>query len=538
MSVYFKQVHGNRPNVVSSIVRFGLVCYISGCDNLRRYGWWMMNESYSYFDIRKIFDVVLAFNSVLQYGELHKLILLKMMDITRSDAGTLYIVEDGMLHFKIVTNNSLGIHHTEVDEINLPPIKLDSDNIDNISAFAAINNQIVMVDDVYTSKQFNFNGPKEYDKITGYRTRSMLVLPLSTYWDDEPEVLGVIQLINPTDPDTGEVVPYIGVFHPPSIPALANVAANTLSNLIHIKEIRRIFQSFAAAMAKAVEERSRYSSNHTHKVAGLCEAFVIYTSKKYPEGHKYHFDEFRREELIMAAMLHDIGKLVIPVAILDKTDRLGAKLSIIRLRLESKKAQLEVDMLKGHITAEEYKAKINHLQEVKTLIESTVSAPYLDDETVSRVGALAKLTYRNWDGGVVPLFDPGDIEALSVREGTLTPGERGIVQEHADVVFRILSNITFKKYYKNLPEWTRNHHELLDGTGYPRGLKGDSLDLEVCIITMMDIFEALTASDRPYKKALPVGQAIEIIKDMAEQGKLHKELVTLFIDSEVWQGVI
>ena len=490
------------------------------------------------YDIKKIFDVVLAFNSELRYEDMLNIILSKMMEITNSDAGTLYIVDEGKLHFRIVKNKTLGIHQSADDNIDLPPVQLDKNNIENISAYTALNNEIVVIEDVYESERFNFTGPKNYDKITGYRTQSMMVLPLATYWNKNVEVLGVIQLINATDPIAKKVVPYGNVFSPPIIPALANVAANTLTNLIHIREIRMLFKSFVSAMVHAIDERSKYNSNHTQKVTRLCEIFARHLNKKFPPGHPFNFDDVHLEELTMSAMLHDIVKIVTPVSIMDKADRLGERLDLVRSRFEIKKNQIEIDMLKGHITNEAYLIEIERLTSALKLVETVAITEFLTEDMAYEVQKLAGLTYKNPNGKDVPLLEPIDIECLSIRRGTLTNKERGIMQEHVSVTNRILHNIAFKKYYKNVPKWARSHHEFLDGSGYPLGLKGPELAPEACIITIMDIFEALTASDRPYKKAMPVEKALGILIEMANAGKLHQELVQLFIDSQVWQEVL
>ena len=490
------------------------------------------------YDIQKIFDVVLAFNRQLRYEDMLNIILTKMMEITNSDAGTLYITDEDKLHFRIIKNNTLGIHQTADEVIDLPPVSLNKDHIENVSAYTALNNEIVIVDDVYTNEKFNFSGPRNYDKITGYRTCSMLVLPLATYWNRNVEVLGVIQLINATDPVTKKVMPYGNIFSPPIIPALANVAANTLTNLTHIKEIRLLFQSFVSAMVRAIDERSKYNSNHTQKVTVLCERFAKYLNGRFPVGHPYYFDEIHMEELAMSAMLHDIGKIVTPISIMDKADRLGERLSVVRSRFEVKLLQLEVDMLKNHITEEEFTTKTEAIKKAHAVVESAAFTEELSEELANEVQQLVGITYRNPSGNDVPLLDARDLEALSVRRGTLTHGERAVMQEHVSVTSRILHNMAFGKYYKNVHKWARSHHEFLDGSGYPDGLRGSELTPEICIITIMDIFEALTANDRPYRRAMPVDRALSILTDMASAGKLHQELVKFFIESQVWQGVI
>jgi len=427
----------------------------------------------------------MAFNGEANYENLLDIILEKMMELTNSDAGTLYIMEDEKLYFRIMRNNTLKKFLSAGDRIDLPPIPLTPDNIDNVSSYAAIRNEIVVVDDVYVSERFNFSGPKDYDKITGYRTRSMLVLPLTAYRDDKPKVLGVIQLLNAIDPNTGEPCEYRNVFDPPVIPAIANIASNTLGNLIHLSEIQMLFHSFASAMARAIDERSSYNSNHTTNVTNFAENFAAYLTANYPEGHRLYFDEKRTEEISMAAILHDIGKIITPLEVMDKSDKLSAKLFDVRYRFQIKKLQLENARLSGKMTEDEYSAQSAELENARNLVEERTNPSYISDEQIEEIKTLSRFTYTNCMGEEAPILEPDDIEALSVRVGTLTAKERDTMQEHVSSTMRILEKASFSKYYANVIEWARSHHEFINGTGYPRGLKAEELPIETRILTIL-----------------------------------------------------
>ena len=489
------------------------------------------------FDIKSILDVILAFKSETEHDKLLNVILSKMMEITRSDAGTLYILEDGKLQFRIIKNITLNIFLSTTDEINLPPVELNKENIEYASAYAALHNEIIVIDDVYVSDRFNFSGAKRYDKITGYRSKSMLVLPLYSFWNQKPELLGVIQLLNATDPRTDQVISFKNIFDPPIVPAFANIAANALANLIHIKEINEVFQSFVQAMAKAIDERSVYNSNHTQNVTRLCKEFAMYMTSRYPEGHEFYFDEKRLEDLVMAATLHDIGKIVTPVSIMDKVDRLGDRLPLLRNRFEIKKHQLEIEFLKNNITDENYRNTLNKLEDDMRFAEKIVISHRLTDDDLERIQGLSSYTYVCRDGKTKQVFEDEDIKGLSILRGTLTPSERKIMEEHVSVTGRLLDGVAFTKYFEKVPLFARSHHEFLDGTGYPKGLKNDEIPVEVCIMTIADIFEALIATDRPYKRGIPVDVALDILQSMADEGKLHKELVAIFVKSEVWTSL-
>jgi len=386
-----------------------------------------------------------------------------MMEITNSDAGTLYIQENDKLHFRIIKNKSMNVNKTTDDEIDLPPVILNKGNIENVCAFSAINNEIIVVDDVYTSDKFNFKGPRRYDEITGYRTQSMLVLPLTTYWNKNVEVLGVIQLINAIDPETGEITTYNDIESPPIIPSLANVAANSLANFLRLNEIRMLFQAFVSAMVKTIDARSQYNSNHTQKVTQLCVTFADFLTKKFPHGHFYHFDDIRKEELVMAAMLHDIGKITTPIHIMDKADRLGERFSLIMSRFELKKLQIENAMLKKAMSGQQYKDDLELIYDAQETVKSASKIGYLTDDLALKVQLLSGIKYENPEGKSVHLLDACDLESLSVRKGTLTKDEREIMEEHVVITQRILQNIAFKKYYKNVGKWAASHHEFIDG---------------------------------------------------------------------------
>ncbi|MCL1863293.1 MAG: HD domain-containing protein [Defluviitaleaceae bacterium] len=477
-------------------------------------------------DLQEIFDLVIAFNKETRYEKLLNIILKKMMGFTKSDAGTLYIVEDGELHFRIVRNITLDIY--KQDDIDLPsqPIVKDSESV---SVYSAFNNETVVVGDVYTDTRFNFAGAKNYDKMTGYTTRSMLVMPLTFNQDSESKVIGVIQLLNAEAYDDERTLTLL--------PGIANIAANTLANLTHISEIRSLFHSFATAMAKTIDERSSYNSNHTINVATLCEKFAMYLNTQYDSGD-LHFDYRRMEELIMSAILHDIGKIITPISIMDKSDRLGERLPTVRFRFELKRLQVENDFLTKKISPEDYEKQASTLKAAKDLVEEVVVPSPITENQVAEIAALSCLTYTDFEGNQAPLLEKEDIESLSVRFGTLTAGERRVMQEHAAITGRILENASFSKYYGNVLKWAQSHHEFLDGSGYPLGIQGDEVTTEISILTMMDIFEALTASDRPYKRAQSVDNSLNILADMADEGKLNKELVEIFTKSRCWEGVV
>ena len=484
----------------------------------------------------KLLEVIQAFNTEEDYDNLLGTILDKMMELTYSDAGTLYILDEDKLHFHIIKNNTFNTLQVVEREMNLPPIILDKSNIENVSAYCAIHNEIIIIDDVYTDNRFNFQGPKKYDEITGYRTCSMLVMPLISVRRDKVHMMGVIQLLNATNPETGEITTY-GTVLDNNIPiSMSRIATTTLANLKHSQEIEQLLRSFLAVITQAVDERSMVTRFHAQNVALYCQAFVEYLARTFPKGHKFHFEKYHRIDIVVAAMLHDIGKISTPKYILDKAYRLlNEQIVNIKYRFEIKRHQLKIEHLQGNITEDEYNSGLSELDTAFEIISQLNSSQNIYDKDLEKVSKLTELTYTNEQGEVVPLLEDTVIEAISVREGTLTPWEWMQMRDHVAATGRLLSRISAYKYFTPISRWARNHHEFLDGSGYPGGLTEKDLDLETCIITIMDIFEALISKDRPYKKAISPAWAITTLQEMANEGKLHKELVDAFVKSKIWE---
>jgi len=486
----------------------------------------------------ELLDIILAFNRETKYDRLLNILLTKMMELTNSDAGTLYLAKDAALHFHIVKTKSLGIDKSASDVSNLPSIPLNVSFIDNVCAHVAIHRRILIIDDVYTDTRFNFSGPKNYDCYTGYRTKSMLVLPMVSVFDNVTETLGVIQLMNAADKNTGEVISYSNTVDESVLIAITNIAANILSNFLHIQEANSLFSSIVDVTTQAIGERSTNSKNHTQNVSNYCRAFAEYLSDRFSPGDEYYFDSTGIKAITVAALLHDIGKIVTPLEIMDKSDRLGSVIVELRHRFAIKGYQLEIALLEGKIAPSVYKIEKAGITGALGFIESINISRAITDDQLDEIRELGELTYVSPDGKTLPLLSEGEITALSIRAGTLTPKERGIMQEHVMVTSRLLEKIPFPERYRDAPIWARNHHEFLNGTGYPKGLTDKDIDIGSRILTIADIFDALVSHDRPYKTSIPVGRSLIILAEMAEEGKLDKELVQLFRESKVWEGIM
>ncbi len=483
--------------------------------------------------LEELLNIGIALSAEKDHTRLLERILREARRITNADAGTLYLCEHDRLVFKIVHNDTLGIYQGGQGEpIDLPPVPLDGTSV---SSWVALNKKSVNIPDVYTADNFDFSGPKRYDAITGYRTGSMLVVPLENY---EGEVIGVLQLLNAKD-EQGQTIPFDPELEK-IVFSLASQAAVSLTNMQYLEEIDNLFHSFVQVMATAIDARTPYNVNHTRNIARLAEKFAGYldslTSGPFSEEK---FPESRTAQLVMAAWLHDIGKVAIPLRVMDKPSRLGDRIEYVRQRLELVENRLIRSFLEKKVAGavsgeeeEEHQQQLARLSQARELIEKANSPGTFVDKDLAR--ELSELAHWEPLPGLRLLTDV-ELKCLSVPRGTLTEEERKIMESHVTVAQRMLEKIRFNSRYKDVPAWALSHHEFLDGTGYPQGLKEGEIPLEARILTILDVYDALTAADRPYKKAMPPERAFNILEEMAAEGKLDNLLVAAFKESGIWE---
>ena len=451
-------------------------------------------------------------------NKLFEKLLKTAMEITGCDAGTLYLYRNGALSFKMMKTLSQGVSRGENGEtIDLPPVALREENV---CAFAAIRRELVNIPDVYSSDRFDFSGPKRYDAITGYRTGSMIVLPLE---DAETELIGVLQLMNKTEKD--RVVPFTEEDEL-ILRSLGSMTAVSLANMLYIEEIKEQMLSFVQAFATAVDERTPYNGSHTRKVTIYADLLATHINRQHLAGKTEEwFDDNRREQLLLSAALHDIGKMVVPLSVMNKSTRLEERLPFIRQRFELLRALYEADSLKGKISREAFETAEKYLAESLSFIEQTNTAGFLTDESLDRVRKIASRAYDYGDGRTLPYLTEEERDCLLIRKGTLTQSERRVMESHVETTEKILRKVRFNRKYGRVTDFAASHHEFLNGSGYPRHLTAEALPLEARILTVVDTFDALTCTDRPYKKPIPRPRAFAILHDMAAEGKVEERLV-------------
>ena len=471
-------------------------------------------------ELKKILNIGIKLSTEKNREHLLASILENGMDITHCDASTLYLFEDGKLRFKIMKTLSQNISRGEDGELidDMPPVPMTERNV---CSYAALHREIINIPDVYDNTRFDFSGPKKYDALTGYHTQSLLVIPIE---NNEDELIGVLQLLNAMD-EEGKVIPFDSEYEI-IIRSLGAQAAIEMTNLKYVQEVKRQLRSFVEAMSTAIDERTPYNGSHTRKVAEYAGMIADYINKQHQAGAcDDYFDKNRKDKLELAALLHDIGKMVVPLSIMNRATRLDRDLGTVETRFRLLEAYYMIDKMKGRIDEAEYQKRIAYLRESMDFIHRIDGKGVLDDADYDRVQELADHSYVNDAGEPLPYLTKREKDRLSIRKGTLTEDDRRQMEYHVVMTEKILGKVRFNKNYEEIPKWAASHHELLDGSGYPRHLRGADLALETRMITVADVYDALTARDRPYKKPVSQEKALGILKDMADEGKLDCRLV-------------
>ncbi|MDI6776009.1 MAG: HD domain-containing phosphohydrolase [Syntrophales bacterium] len=501
--------------------------------------------------IRQMTRIGAALSAERNLDRLLEMIVEEARRYTCADGGTLYIMSDDetALHFAIVQNDTLKVRMGGTSgKITWPPVMLKnpdgSPNYANVSAYAAISGEVVNIPDVYNASGFNFEGTRKFDAETGYRSRSMLVAPMRNH---ENNIIGVLQLLNALDTATGEVITF-SLESQRMTESLASQAAVTLSNNRLIYDLENLLESFIKTIATAIDEKSPYTGGHVRRVADLTMAIA----RKINEATEGPYadvclSEDQMRELRIAAWLHDMGKITTPEYIIDKATKLETicdRIEFLKTRFEVIKRDHEIELLKRGVGRDWDSGREVVLAEddefIKALREdfnflcaANVGGEYMADGMIERLKSVAQ---RQWalDGKLQPLLNDNEIYNLSIRRGTLTDEERGIINNHAAVTHKMLSQLPFPKKLRHVQDYAAAHHEKLDGTGYPSGLKGDQLPLQSRILALADVFEALTAKDRPYKKGKTLSEAMKIMELMVADHHLDSDLFDLFIKERLY----
>lgn len=515
--------------------------------------------------IGQLLAIGTALSSTHDLGALLTLILTKSREITCSDAGSVYLVDrsgdEPRLWFKVAQNFSQPTASFQEFAMPMTPKSL--------AGYVALTGESLNIPDAYDLPEgVPYQLDRSFDRSIAYRTRSVLVLPMQ---NQEREMIGVLQLINrkhtPTTVITAEnaleeTQPYLD-WEKQVLQSLASQAAICIERNQLQESIEHLFEGFVKASVQIIEARDPCTSGHSERVADLTvrlsqEANTVTSGSL----RSIYFNERQIQEIRYAALLHDFGKVGVPEAILGKQKKLfPMQLEVIRNRFALAQRTLEMDCAQAkfqylvehpsHQTSAKDEGMCAHCQQLSaldqtleqaitqldrywTLLVETNEPRILAEEPLAQLRELAHYTYRDIDGQIKPLISPEEMMQLMVSRGTLTPLERDSIQSHVTHTYEFLKQIPWTKQLQNVPAIAYGHHEKLDGSGYPLGLKQPDIPIQSQMMAITDIYDALTAGDRPYKRSLSVPTALKILRQEAAQFKLNRDLVELFEQREIF----
>jgi HD-GYP domain-containing protein (c-di-GMP phosphodiesterase class II) len=505
--------------------------------------------------LEQLNHIGIALSKERDITKLLEAILIAAKDVTHADGGTLYrMTEEKTLKFEIIRNDTLGIAMGGTTGVEIPfyPINLyDKDGTpihSMVAAYSVHHDRSVNIADAYTAEGFDFTGTQNFDKKTGYRSRSFLTVPMKNH---ENEIIGVLQLINSKDSASGAVVPFSDADQHLA-ESLASQAAIALTNRLLINHLENLFESFISLINAAIDDKSPYTGGHCQRVPVLTMMLAEAASSCQVGPLKsFVMTERDRYELKIAGLLHDCGKVTTPVHVVDKATKLQTifdRVALIDTRFEVVKRDAEIALLRarleklgqGRADAVGEAQLAAGLREIEAdrefLRRANIGGEAMSDEDVTRVKAIARrYRWRDSDGQRSDFLSEEEVDNLTIRYGTLTPAERAIINHHIEVTIQMLEALPWPRHLKNVAEYAGGHHERMDGKGYPRGLTREQMSLQARCMGIADIFEALTAKDRPYKKGKTLTESLTILGRFKLNGHVDPDLFDVFMWDKVYE---
>ena len=518
---------------------------------------WKEKCNYLIERINRLNEIGLALSREDDTNVIFELIMEESRNITHADGRTLYMISDDgkNMNFEILRNDSMntvmgGMSGTK---ITFPPMQLfgkdGEQNLASIVAFSAHTGETINIQDAYKEEGFDFSGAKDFDKSTGFRTKSVLSVPLKNHEDD---IIGVMQLINATETEKNEVISFSTEMQK-QVESLASQGAVALTNKRLVAELKNLFESFIKLIATAIDKKSPYTGGHCERVPEIAMLLADAVEKTKTGKYKdFTMNEDERYELYIAAWLHDCGKVATPPHVVDKGKKLETitdRIEVVDTRFEVLKRDTEIKLLKKKINilkdsnnniaidkAEaSYKESIEQLDDDQRFIQKTNrGGEFMEEDDQKRIEIIGSYKWKA-KGKKINFLDTDDIRNLQISKGTLLPEEREIINDHIVITIDMLEKLPYPKKLRHIPEFAGGHHEKLDGTGYPKGLTGDQMSVQAKIMAIADIFEALTAADRPYKDGKKLSQAIRIMGLMKKDCEIDKELFEIFVKKGVYK---
>lgn len=488
-------------------------------------------------------------------------ILLATIEISSADAGSIYMVNKSKeLEFRTIINNTLNLHlgGSSKKPITFPNIPLFVNNMPNKAAMVAhaVNNgEAINIKDVYDELPFDLSAARKMDQETGYRTQSMLTFPLKDHIGD---IVGAIQIINAQKfNNVGEAVTVeFSASIAEQILSFASLGAIALTNKELITNMEILFGSFAQTIAAVIDEKSPHTGGHCKRVPELTLliADAVHNEEKGPLAD-FSLSTQERHQLDIAGWLHDCGKIATPDHIIDKSTKLhtifdrieyiDAKFEIAQRDINSHFQQSVIDSLKKGRTVEVQQLErtrdvaLKQLNLDKAFIQKiNIGGEFLTEQQELQINEIAARYNIVINGTKQSLLTPDEVTNLCIKRGTLNDKERLIIQHHMNVTSDILEALPFPKHLSNVAEYALGHHETMDGKGYPKGLTKEQMSVPARLMAVADIFEALSASDRPYKKAKPVSECLAIMGKLVLNNHLDGDIFTIFVRSKVYEAYI
>jgi len=470
--------------------------------------------------------------------------------LTRADGGTIYLVRRQQLEFAIIRNNTLGIHLGSGGGVlahgPIPMYQPDgSPNLSMVSASAAIAGKTINIADAYDVSEFDFSGTRRFDALNGYQSRSFLTVPMK---DHEAKVIGVLQLINALDEVSGKIIPF-DLDDQYLVESLASQAAVVMTNRQLIDRLETLFVAFITLISNALDEKSPYTHGHCQRVPVITMLLADAVSRT-EQGplREFRLSAKDRRELEIAALMHDCGKITTPVHIVDKSTKLETifdRIHSVDIRFEVLKRDARIRMLEAQVSAPEfntvalqaeYESDCEELDQARDFLRrANIGGEFMSPEMQAQVRQIGKkYQWRNAAGEMQPLLSEEEIDKLCIAKGTLSAEERDIINYHIVSTIHMLEALPWPSHLRNVPEYAGGHHERMDGKGYPKGLTRDQMSIQARIMGIADIFEALTASDRPYKPGMSLSRSLAILGRMKLDNHIDPDLFDVFVREKVY----
>jgi len=531
--------------------------------------------------LAQLVDLGIALSAEQGREELNQKILMAARKFTNADGGSLYLVnkDESELHFRILMNDTLNTFFVSgrENEKPFPPLPLydveGRPNYRNIATYVALTGKPINIEDAYCADGFDFSGTRAFDAKTGYRSKSFLTVPLKS---TRGAMMGVLQLINARD-EAGQVIAFDKSIEP-IIAALASQAAVAIENSRLLVAQRDLMESFVRVLGHAIDAKSPHTADHCSRVPVIARMLAqAAVDDKLGPFSNFYLTDMEWYELDLAAWLHDCGKIVTPDHVMEKATKLETihnRIHEIRTRFEVLRRDAEIDMLKRKLAGEnadacdaDFKQKVAELENQFAMVaDANIGDTELDTDTIYALHDIAELTWvrhfdrtvglswsenqRLTDADLVSLreagtetllmdredqvylgFNRGELYNLSIPHGTLTSEERQVINDHVVVTQDMLAQLPYPRELQRIPAIAGNHHEKMDGSGYPHGMTGDDMGILEKVMVIADIFEALTAVDRPYKRPKLLSECISILGDMRDKGQIDNDLFELFLVS-------